>query len=74
MCGRLLKISGRIYCNGVAVLDNRVQKKIFGPKRDEVTGEWKRPRKEELYDLVKVKAKVNPTLYKHRQALSFPGG
>jgi hypothetical protein len=53
-----LKISGSIYCNSVAVLDNGVQRKIFGPKREEVTGEWKRPRKEDLYYLVKVK----PTL------------
>jgi hypothetical protein len=25
--------------------------KTFGPKRDEVTGEWRRLHKEELYDL-----------------------
>ena len=25
--------------------------KIFGPKRDEVTGEWRRLHNEELYDL-----------------------
>jgi hypothetical protein len=25
--------------------------KIFGPKRDEVTGEWRRLHTEELYDL-----------------------
>jgi hypothetical protein len=24
------------------VLENRVLKRIFGPKRDEVTGEWRR--------------------------------
>jgi hypothetical protein len=26
-----------------------VLRKIFGPKRDEVTGEWRRLHKEELY-------------------------
>jgi hypothetical protein len=26
-------------------------KKIFGPKRDEVTGEWRRQYSEELYDV-----------------------
>jgi hypothetical protein len=26
-------------------------RKIFGPKRDEVTGEWRRLHNEELYDL-----------------------
>jgi hypothetical protein len=25
------------------VLENRVPRKIFGPKRDEGTGEWRRP-------------------------------
>jgi hypothetical protein len=33
------------------VFENRVLRKIFGPKRDEVTGEWRRLHKEELYDL-----------------------
>jgi hypothetical protein len=27
---------------GVRVFENRVLKRIFGPKRDEVTGEWKK--------------------------------
>jgi hypothetical protein len=33
------------------VFENRVLRKIFGPKRDEVTGEWRRLHNEELYDL-----------------------
>jgi hypothetical protein len=33
------------------VFENRVLKRIFGPKRDAVTGEWRRLRKEEIYDL-----------------------
>jgi hypothetical protein len=33
------------------VFENRVLRRIFGPKRDEVTGEWKRQRNEELYFL-----------------------
>jgi hypothetical protein len=33
------------------VFDNRVLRKIFGPKRDEVTGEWKRLHNEDLYNL-----------------------
>ena len=33
------------------VFQNRVLRKIFGPKRDEVTGEWRRLHNEELYDL-----------------------
>ena len=33
------------------VLENRVLRRIFGPKRDEVTGEWRKLRNEELGDL-----------------------
>jgi len=33
------------------VFDNRVLRKIFGPKRDGVTGEWRRLHNEELNDL-----------------------
>jgi hypothetical protein len=30
---------------------NRVLRRIFGPKRDEVTGEWRKLYNEELHDL-----------------------
>jgi len=33
------------------VLENRLLRRIFGPKRDEVTGEWRKLRNEELNDL-----------------------
>jgi hypothetical protein len=33
------------------VFGNRVLRKIFGPKRDEVTGEWRKLHNEELQDL-----------------------
>jgi hypothetical protein len=33
------------------VFENRVLWKIFGPKRDDVTREWRRVHNEELYDL-----------------------
>jgi hypothetical protein len=36
------------------VFENRVLGKLFGPKRDNVTGEWRRLHKEELYDLYSV--------------------
>jgi hypothetical protein len=36
---------------GLRVFENRVLRKIFGPKRGEVTGEWRRLHNEELYDL-----------------------
>ena len=33
------------------VFENRVLRRIFGPKRDEVTGEWRKLLNEELNDL-----------------------
>jgi hypothetical protein len=33
------------------VFENRVLRKIFGPKRDEVTGNWRRLHNKELYAL-----------------------
>jgi len=33
------------------VFENTLLRKVFGPKRDEVTGEWRKLHKEELYDL-----------------------
>jgi hypothetical protein len=33
------------------VFENRVLRRIFGPKRDEVRGEWRRLHNEELNDL-----------------------
>jgi hypothetical protein len=35
----------------VSVFENRVLRRIFGPKRDDVTEEWRRLRNEELYAL-----------------------
>jgi hypothetical protein len=33
------------------VFENRVLRRVFGPKRDEVTGEWRKVYNEELNDL-----------------------
>jgi len=33
------------------VFENRVLKRIFGPRRDEVTGEWRKLHNEELNDM-----------------------
>jgi len=33
------------------VLENRVLRRVFGPKKDEVTGEWRKLHNEELRDL-----------------------
>jgi hypothetical protein len=37
---------------GLRVFENRVLRRIFGPKRDEVTGDWKRLHNEKLNDLL----------------------
>ena len=33
------------------MFENRVLRRVFGPKRDEMTGEWRRLHNEELHDL-----------------------
>ena len=38
----------------LGVFKNRVLQRIFGPKRDEVTGEWRKLHNEELYDLYSI--------------------
>jgi len=35
----------------VRVFEDRVQRRIFGPKRDGVTGEWRRLHNKEFYDM-----------------------
>jgi hypothetical protein len=37
--------------NTVRVFENRVMKTAFGPKRDEVTQQWRRLHDEEFYDI-----------------------
>jgi hypothetical protein len=32
------------------VVEDRMPRKIFGPKMDEVTGEWREPHNEELHN------------------------
>jgi len=36
---------------GLRVFENWVLRRIFGPRRDEVSGEWRKLRNEELNDL-----------------------
>ena len=37
--------------NKLIVFQNRMPRKIFGPKREEVTGNWRKFHTEELHDL-----------------------
>jgi hypothetical protein len=39
------------------VLENKVLRRIFGPKRDEVTGGWRKLHNEELRDLYSSKSR-----------------
>ena len=39
------------YESRLRVFENRVLRRVFGPKRDEVTGEWRKLHNEELSDL-----------------------
>jgi hypothetical protein len=36
------------------LFENRVLRRLFGPKRDEVKGEWRKLHNEELNDIVRV--------------------
>jgi hypothetical protein len=36
---------------GLRAFENKVLRRIFGPKRDEVTGEWRKLSSEELHNL-----------------------
>jgi hypothetical protein len=37
--------------HGLRVFENRVPRRIFGRKRNEVTGDWRKPHNEELHNL-----------------------
>jgi hypothetical protein len=47
------------------VFENRVLRRIFGPRRDEVTGEWKKQHNEELRDFYSSRSII--TLMKSRR-------
>jgi hypothetical protein len=42
------------------VFENRVLRRIFGSKRGEVTGDWRKLHNEELHNLYVLFAKHNP--------------
>jgi hypothetical protein len=44
-------VKGGAYTCGLRVFENRVLRIIFGPKTDEVTGDWRKLHNEELHNL-----------------------
>jgi hypothetical protein len=42
---------------GMSVFENRALRRIFGPKREEVTGSWRKPHNEELHSLYSIPSK-----------------
>jgi hypothetical protein len=47
----LLYLISLVIFGRLMVSENRVLRRIFGPKRDEVTGEWRKLHSEELHNL-----------------------
>jgi hypothetical protein len=45
------RLDQNISIDPLRVFENRVLRRIFGPKRDEVTGEWRELHNEELHNL-----------------------
>jgi hypothetical protein len=45
------RVSIRKTCNEIGEFENRVLRRIFGPKRGEVKGGWRILHKEELHNL-----------------------
>jgi hypothetical protein len=41
--------------HGLRVFENRVLRRIFGPRRDEVTGEWRKLHNEKLHKILSAK-------------------
>jgi hypothetical protein len=42
------------------LFENRVLRRIFGPKRDEVTGEWRKLHNKELHNLLSIIRMIKP--------------
>jgi hypothetical protein len=47
------------------LFENRVLRRVFGPKRDEVTGEWRKLHNEELSDLYSLLERIEEISTNH---------
>jgi hypothetical protein len=50
------------------VFENRVMRRVFGPKRDEVTGEWRKLHNEKLHDIY-----CSPTIVRIKSRMRWAG-
>jgi hypothetical protein len=55
------------------VLENGMLRKIFGPKRDEVTGKWRRLHNGELYDVYSSANIFRPIKSRRMKLLGYAG-
>jgi hypothetical protein len=53
------------------VFENRVLRRIFGPKRDEVTGEWRKLYNEELRDLYSSPSTIRIIKWMHMRKAEY---
>jgi len=56
------------------VFENTVLRRIFGPRRDEVTGEWRRLHNEELNDLAEHVARMGREREVYKFLVRIPEG
>jgi hypothetical protein len=56
------------------VYENRVLRKVFGPKRDEVKGEWRKLHNEELSDLYSLPNIVRVVKSRRMRCGAYGGG
>ena len=48
---KFVKVNIKSVGEKLRVFENKVLRRIFGPRRDEVTGDWRKLHNEELNDL-----------------------
>jgi hypothetical protein len=68
-----LKIEINLKSYGLRVSENRVVKRIFGPKRDEVTGGWRKLHNEELHNVHSSPSIIRIIIKSRRMRLTWHG-
>jgi hypothetical protein len=55
------------------MFENMIMRKVYGPKRDDITGEWRRLHNEELHDLCSSTNKIR-VIKSRRMRLAWGSG